>query len=129
MVDDLGRDPTGFANGLSTMWFHIDDRLADEVLEQRLVPVMKRPAEQLRERLAFGPADVLVSRLAAFRDAGVQQVFGWPVLDEIDQLHRFSAEVLRQLGARSPSRPVVVTAPDREARQFPSLRAALTLSQ
>jgi hypothetical protein len=26
VLDELGRDPATFANGLSTMWFHIDDR-------------------------------------------------------------------------------------------------------
>ncbi len=99
MLEESGRDPARFANGLSTMWFHIDDRLADDVLNQRLVPVMHRPAEQLRERLAFGSAAAVVDKLAAFRDAGVQQVFLWPVVDEIEQLRRFSEEVMPQVSA------------------------------
>jgi hypothetical protein len=30
-LDEFGRDRATFANRLSTMWFHIDDRLADDV--------------------------------------------------------------------------------------------------
>jgi len=99
LLGERGRDPASFANGLSTMWFHIDDRLADDVLDQRLAPVMHRPAEQLRERLAFGSAEVVVDKLLAFRDAGVQQVFIWPVVDEIEQLYRFGEQVMSQLDA------------------------------
>ena len=33
----------------------------------------------------------------AFRDAGVQRLFVWPVDDEIDQLERFAADVLPAL--------------------------------
>jgi hypothetical protein len=35
VLDEFGRDRATFANRLSTMWFHIDDRLADDVLDQR----------------------------------------------------------------------------------------------
>ena len=96
LVREAGRDPAGFANGLATMWFHIDDRRAGEVLHDRLVPVMHRPAEQLRERLAFGPAELVAEKLSAFRDSGVQRMFVWPVTDEIEQLRRF-ADVMTQL--------------------------------
>lgn len=96
LVREAGRDPAGFANGLATMWFHIDDRRAGEVLHDRLVPVMHRPAEQLRERLAFGPAERVAEKLSAFRDSGVQRMFVWPVTDEIEQLRRF-ADVMTRL--------------------------------
>ncbi len=91
-----GRDHEGFANGLATMWFHIDENRAGEVLAQRLAPVVNRSAEQLGERLAFGPAEAVLEKLAAFRDAGVQWMFLWPVTDEIEQLHRM-AEVTSAL--------------------------------
>ena len=35
----------------------------------------------------------MAERLVAFREAGVQRVFLWPVLDEIEQVRRFAAEV------------------------------------
>lgn len=94
LLGEAGRDPADFANGIATMWFHIDDRRTDEVLTQRLVPVIHRPNEQLRERLAFGPAEAVVEKLTAFRDAGVQRMFLWPVADDIEQLQRFSDEVM-----------------------------------
>ena len=97
LLGERGRDPAGFANGLATMWFHIDDRRADDVLVDRLAPVMGRRVEELRERLAFGSADVVVEKLAAFRDAGVQRMFVWPVIDEIEQLKRFGEEVRPRL--------------------------------
>ncbi|HLN76357.1 MAG TPA: LLM class flavin-dependent oxidoreductase [Nocardioidaceae bacterium] len=97
LLGELGRDPAGFANGLATMWFHIDERRADDVLVERLAPVMHRPVEELRARLAFGSADAVVEKLAAFRDAGVHRMFVWPVTDNIEQLERFGGEVMPRL--------------------------------
>ena len=94
LLDQLGRDPAGFGNGLATMWFHIDDHRAQDVLDERLAPVIHRPVEQLRERLAFGSAADVAEKLAAFRDVGVQLMFLWPVTDEIEQLQRFHDEVI-----------------------------------
>jgi alkanesulfonate monooxygenase SsuD/methylene tetrahydromethanopterin reductase-like flavin-dependent oxidoreductase (luciferase family) len=99
LLCEAGRDPAEFANGIATMWFHIDDRRANEVLAQRLAPVIRRPSEQLRERLAFGPAEAVVEKLIAFRDAGVQRMFLWPVADDIEQLQRFSDEVMAPMHA------------------------------
>lgn len=99
LLEEWGRDRAGFANGLATMWFHVDDRLAGQVLDERLAPVMHRPPEQLRERLPFGSAEAVAEKLAAFRDAGVQRVFLWPVVDEVEQLRRFSADVMPMLEA------------------------------
>jgi hypothetical protein len=91
-----GRSPNGFANALATMWFHLtDDRSeAQRVMSDRVLPAINRPEDVLRERLPIGPAEAFAERLAAFRDAGVQRVFIWPVADEIDQLRRFHEEVV-----------------------------------
>jgi hypothetical protein len=43
--------------------------------------------------LPVGPADAFAEKLIAFRDAGAQQVFVWPVADELRQLERFRADV------------------------------------
>ena len=96
-LEALGRDTAEFANGLATMWCHVDERRADDVFAERLAPAMDRPPEELRERLAFGPAESVVEKLAAFRDAGVQWMFLWPVADEIEQLHRLAEEVVAPL--------------------------------
>jgi alkanesulfonate monooxygenase SsuD/methylene tetrahydromethanopterin reductase-like flavin-dependent oxidoreductase (luciferase family) len=99
LLGEARRDPADFANGIATMWFHIDDRRANDVLEERLAPVIHRPSEQLRERLAFGPAEAVVEKLIAFRDAGVQWMFLWPVADDIEQLQRFADQVMPRLQA------------------------------
>jgi alkanesulfonate monooxygenase SsuD/methylene tetrahydromethanopterin reductase-like flavin-dependent oxidoreductase (luciferase family) len=90
-----GKDATNFPNGLATMWFHItEDRAeADRILQQRLAPVIHRPEETLRERLPVGPANAFVEKLTAFRDAGVQRVFIWPVADEQRQLELFCEQI------------------------------------
>jgi len=98
-LQDAGRDPGGFENGLATMWFHIDDRAASEVLEGVLAPAVHRPVDELRERLPFGSADVVVDKLNAFAVAGVKRVFLWPVADELEQLTRFATEVIPRLNA------------------------------
>lgn len=97
-LQDTGRDPSGFGNGLATMWFHIDRR-AGNVLEGVLAPVVHRPVEELRERLAFGSAEAVADKLGAFRAAGVERVFLWPVADELEQLKRFAGEVIPRLDA------------------------------
>ncbi len=96
---DAGRDGA-FPNALSTMWFHItDDRAeADRVLRDRFLPVIHRPEDVLRERLAIGPAGAFAEKLHAFREAGVQQVLVWPVLDEVRQLEAFRERVVPLLG-------------------------------
>ena len=97
LLGELGRDPGSLDNGLATMWFHIDERRADDVLADRLVPVVGRPVDQLRERLAFGSAQFVAEKVGAFRDAGVQRMFVWPVADEVTQIQLFSAEVMTRL--------------------------------
>ena len=98
-LQDTGRDHTGFENGLATMWFHIDDRRASNVLESVLAPAVHRPVEELRERLPFGSADAVADKLNAFCAAGVQRVFVWPIADELEQLKRFAEEVIPRLDA------------------------------
>lgn len=101
-LDAAGRDPDTVANAVGTMWFHLDPRRADEVLEQRLAPVMHRPVEQLRERLAFGSGAAVLDRVGRFRDAGAQWLLVWPVAQDrsadLEQLHRFRDEVMAPLG-------------------------------
>jgi alkanesulfonate monooxygenase SsuD/methylene tetrahydromethanopterin reductase-like flavin-dependent oxidoreductase (luciferase family) len=96
-----GRNAEGFATALGTMWSHIDTLRADDVLTNRLAPVVHRPVEQLRERLAFGTGQTVLDKVAAFRNAGVQWMFVWPVGDrvgdDVEQLHRFNDEVVARL--------------------------------
>ena len=95
------RDAETFPNALGTMWCYITESRveADAIYSERLVPTIHRPEEMLRERLPVGPAEAFAEKLAAFRDAGVQRVFIWPVADERRQLELFVEQVVPLLGA------------------------------
>ena len=69
------------------------------MLNDRLAPAIQRPVEQLRERLSVRVCRPVLDKLMAFREAGVQRLFVWPVDDEIGQLRRFADEVLPALTA------------------------------
>ena len=90
-----GKDPASFPNSLATMWCYITDSRAeaDRVVNDRLVPTIHRPEEQLRDRLPVGPADLFAEKLTDFARAGVQRVFIWPVADETRQLELFWSKV------------------------------------
>jgi alkanesulfonate monooxygenase SsuD/methylene tetrahydromethanopterin reductase-like flavin-dependent oxidoreductase (luciferase family) len=94
-LGERGRNADTFPNALATMWCYITESRseADEIVRTRLAPTINRPEEVLRERLPVGPADAFVQKLAAFRDAGVQRVFIWPVRDERRQLELFAEKV------------------------------------
>jgi alkanesulfonate monooxygenase SsuD/methylene tetrahydromethanopterin reductase-like flavin-dependent oxidoreductase (luciferase family) len=94
-----GREADGFENGLATMWFHIDPRQADAVLESRLAARIHRPVDELRERLAFGSAALVQHLVASYQEAGLEWMFVWPVADELDQLRRFRDEVMVALAS------------------------------
>ena len=100
MLETDGKDAAAFPNAIATMWFHIsDDRAEGErVLQERLVPRVRRDVDELRTRLSFGPADEFASKLRALADAGVQRVYVWPVVDEIEQLERFATTVRPAVG-------------------------------
>jgi alkanesulfonate monooxygenase SsuD/methylene tetrahydromethanopterin reductase-like flavin-dependent oxidoreductase (luciferase family) len=91
----VGRDAASFPNGLATMWCYVtDDRAeADRIMRERLVPVVNRPDEVLRERLAVGPPEEVAAKLSALASAGVQRVLIWPVADELRQLEVFADRV------------------------------------
>ena len=97
---DERRDAAAFPNALATMWFHITDdpEEAERVVRDRLVPAIHRPEAQLRARLPVGPAGAFAEKLHAFREAGVQQVLVWPVVDEARQLELFCDRVVPRLG-------------------------------
>jgi alkanesulfonate monooxygenase SsuD/methylene tetrahydromethanopterin reductase-like flavin-dependent oxidoreductase (luciferase family) len=99
LLSDRGRAGEEFPNALATMWFHVteDAEEAEDVFRHRVLPAVNRPEAVLRERLPVGPAGAFAEKLAAFREAGVQQVLIWPVADEIRQLDRFREHVWPRL--------------------------------
>jgi hypothetical protein len=41
----------------------------------------------------------VLDKIGSFRDAGVQHMFVWPVVDDLEQLHRFGTAVMAPLRA------------------------------
>jgi alkanesulfonate monooxygenase SsuD/methylene tetrahydromethanopterin reductase-like flavin-dependent oxidoreductase (luciferase family) len=92
---ERGRDAAAFPNAIATMWFYISEDRADteRVLRERVMPVVHRPEELLRERLPIGPAELFAEKLTRFARAGAQRVLIWPVADEQQQLELFCDRV------------------------------------
>jgi alkanesulfonate monooxygenase SsuD/methylene tetrahydromethanopterin reductase-like flavin-dependent oxidoreductase (luciferase family) len=67
------------------------------VLESRLASRIRRPVDELRERLPFGTPARAVDMLASYQEAGLEWAFVWPVADELEQLTRFSDQVIAPL--------------------------------
>jgi len=99
-LTNAGKDPATFPNALVTMFMYIteDKATAERILSEVIGRLLKRPVEQMRERLLVGPPDMCSQKLAAYKAAGVQRVFLWPVADELDQLTIFHQKVAPLVG-------------------------------
>jgi alkanesulfonate monooxygenase SsuD/methylene tetrahydromethanopterin reductase-like flavin-dependent oxidoreductase (luciferase family) len=91
----FGKDPVSFPNALATMFMYIteDNAETERVLAETLTALLNRPVDQLRERLLVGSPEVCAEKLAAYKTAGVQRIFIWPIKDEIEQLKIFKQKV------------------------------------
>jgi alkanesulfonate monooxygenase SsuD/methylene tetrahydromethanopterin reductase-like flavin-dependent oxidoreductase (luciferase family) len=91
-----GKDPASFPNGIATMFMYLTDDAgaASRVISGVVGRAIKRPHEQLAERLLVGGPEACGEKLAAYRDAGAQRVFLWPVGNELRQLEIFREKVL-----------------------------------
>jgi alkanesulfonate monooxygenase SsuD/methylene tetrahydromethanopterin reductase-like flavin-dependent oxidoreductase (luciferase family) len=91
----VGKEPASFPNALVTMFMHVteDKSEAERVLSGPLASLLKRPIEELRQRLLVGSPEQCAEKLAAYKAAGVQRVFIWPTKDELDQLAVFQKKV------------------------------------
>jgi probable F420-dependent oxidoreductase len=91
----FGKDPNRFPNAIATMFFCVTEESAtlERIVRDVLTPTLKRPEEELRERLLVGPAEDCAQKLAAYRAAGAQRIFLWPVEDELRQLATFQERV------------------------------------
>jgi alkanesulfonate monooxygenase SsuD/methylene tetrahydromethanopterin reductase-like flavin-dependent oxidoreductase (luciferase family) len=97
----VGKDPDRFPNAIATMFFFItEERAASErIIREVLSPALDRPEEELRERLLVGPAEECAEKLLAYRAAGTQRIFLWPVEDELGQLATFRERVAPLVGS------------------------------
>src|SRR5262245_15634086 len=94
-LKNFGKDPATFPNALATLFMYIteDNAETERVLAETLAALLNRPVEQLRQRLLVGSPEVCAEKLAAYKAAGVQRVFVWPIKDEIEQLRIFKDKV------------------------------------
>jgi len=96
-----GKDPARFANAIATLWTYVtEDRAeADRLLADVLAPMLRRPVAELSAQLPIGPAEHCARILRAYRDAGAQRVFLWPLADEPAQLVAFRERVVPLVAA------------------------------
>ena len=94
LLTAAGKNASEFPNAIATMWTFIsEDRAETERVLQMVSQFLGRPREELEERLPIGSAAVCAEKLVAYRAAGVQRMFLWPVGDEVRQIERFAREV------------------------------------
>jgi alkanesulfonate monooxygenase SsuD/methylene tetrahydromethanopterin reductase-like flavin-dependent oxidoreductase (luciferase family) len=99
-----GKDPTRFPNAVATAYTYItDDHDRAEAVLRTLVSPRQAPAD-LRDRMLIGPARDCIEKLQGLEAAGVDQVFVWPVADEVRQLEQFAKEVAPHFAERSLAR-------------------------
>jgi probable F420-dependent oxidoreductase len=96
----LGKDPERFPNAIATMFFHVTEERAtsERIVREVLSPTLGRPEEELQERLLVGPAEECAQKLAAYRAAGANRIYLWPVEDELGQLATFQERVAPLVG-------------------------------
>jgi probable F420-dependent oxidoreductase len=96
----VGRDPNRFPNAIATMFFYLSEERAtsERIVREVLSPTLNRPEEELRQRLLVGPAEECAQKLAAYRAAGAERIFLWPVKDELRQLATFQEQVAPLVG-------------------------------
>jgi alkanesulfonate monooxygenase SsuD/methylene tetrahydromethanopterin reductase-like flavin-dependent oxidoreductase (luciferase family) len=89
--------PGSLPNAIATMWLYLteDRAVAERKLAGVLAPMLGRSLEALRElALPIGSAADCAERISAFREAGAERIFVWPLADELEQLERFVADVV-----------------------------------
>jgi alkanesulfonate monooxygenase SsuD/methylene tetrahydromethanopterin reductase-like flavin-dependent oxidoreductase (luciferase family) len=89
-----GRAIGDFPCSLATMWTYVTDDRAER--ERRLVALaemINRPPESFAGQVMIGPPDECAAILAAYAEAGIGQVFIWPLADAERQLERVISDV------------------------------------
>jgi alkanesulfonate monooxygenase SsuD/methylene tetrahydromethanopterin reductase-like flavin-dependent oxidoreductase (luciferase family) len=101
-LEAVGAGRGAFPNAIATMWLYVSEARGDaeRMLGEVLAPMLNRPIEALRElALPIGSAEQCAERISAYRDAGAERVFVWPLADELDQLERFREDVVPLVSA------------------------------
>ena len=89
-LESFGKHPAAFPNAVATTYLHLtDDRDEATTVLRMLVSPHQAPSD-LRDRSLIGSPDDCIQKLRGLEAAGVQEVFVWPVRDELLQLRRFA---------------------------------------
>jgi probable F420-dependent oxidoreductase len=95
-----GRDPTRFPNAMATTWLYLtDDEVEARAMRERLSGLLRRPLDEVADRLPIGSVAACVDLLGRYQAAGLERVLVWPLLDEVAQLERIARDVRPQLDA------------------------------
>jgi alkanesulfonate monooxygenase SsuD/methylene tetrahydromethanopterin reductase-like flavin-dependent oxidoreductase (luciferase family) len=95
-----GRDPARVPAILATGFMCLTDTAAEgeRVLREVIAPTVRRPVDDLRGRLPVGTPDQVAPLVAAYASAGLDELLVWPVVDPVDQLRAFMADVVPSAG-------------------------------
>jgi alkanesulfonate monooxygenase SsuD/methylene tetrahydromethanopterin reductase-like flavin-dependent oxidoreductase (luciferase family) len=96
-----GRAGDDFPHALVTMWAFVTDKRAEaeRVLSERLEPLVKRDAAELRSRVCVGSPEHCAELLSRYTRGGCQQIFFWTVGDERLQIERIAHDVLPRISS------------------------------
>ncbi len=95
MLEAERRDPSDFPTTLATTWTYVteDDARAKEMLE-RVARMVRRPVDELADRLPIGSAAACLDLFGRYRDVGLGRLLVWPIQDEVEQLELIAREIV-----------------------------------
>ena len=91
-----GKDPDNFPNAVATTYLHLTDDPAEATSILGMLVSPRQAPSDLRDRSLVGPPAECIQKLRALQAAGAQEVFVWPIRDEVHQLRRFADEIIPQ---------------------------------
>lgn len=100
-LTDAGKDPARFPNAVATTYAYVTENPGEaEAVLRTLISPRQAPSD-LRDRMLIGPGAECIEKLRRLEEAGVDQVFVWPVADEVRQLEQFANDVAPHFAAGS----------------------------
>lgn len=101
MLDDIlpthGRQPGSVPAVLATGFLCLTDTAAEgeRVLRDVIAPTVRRDVADLRGRLPIGTPEQVAELVAAYADAGLDELLVWPIVDTVTQIEAFATETRR----------------------------------
>ena len=95
-LEQFGKTPGAFPNAIATMYLHLTDDPAEANSVLGMLVSPHQAPSDLRDRSLVGTTSDCVHKLWRLDAAGAQEVFVWPIGDEVKQLRRFADDVFPQ---------------------------------